>query len=312
MRRYLSYILSITLLGLLLTFFACSKLDELDEDPDLSPLQQGFKASAAISYCASLAVQAFQGEDLPPNVTFSIGSNSEYSQSGILYVDASTDYPLPFNDHIGDVVIAGIWDDAQESGVISIIFGNLDIFGGEVKFYGLHTVPVKRKFDSERFITAFAQQDVVVGQGSDTLINVGLSRVEFDQEIERLDEEQPSDVFIAAQQNVWFIQFYQNDPTDVYDDGYEINGGGQIVGATNTSGGILYHAMIEAKYDLSNCSINPEHGTAFIQNIKAGDGVDLGNIMLDFHSECDGKADVTLATGKYIGSNGKAVNLHFN
>ncbi len=297
----------------MLLFTSCSKIKELRDDPDLTPLQQGFKATSAINYCASLAVMAFQGESLPPQVRVSSGSGNEYSQSIIMYVEAGDDFPVPFNGHIGEVIIAGIWDANQESGVISIIFGDLDIFNGEVQFYGMHTVPVKRKFNSERFITAFAQQDVVIGQGSDTLLNLGLiPRIEFDKELERLEEEQPDDVFVAVSQNVWFTQFYQNDPADLYDDSYEVNGGGQIAEAANSSGGITYHALIETKYDIDNCNLNPSSGTGFIQNIKAGEGVDLGHISLDFHSECDGKADVKFATGKYVSSNGRAVNIHFD
>lgn len=299
--------------ALLVLLSSCSKIKELRDDPDLTPLKQGFKATSAINYCASLAVMAFQGEPLPPQVRVTSGSGNEYSQSIIMYVEAGDDFPVPFNRHIGEVIIAGIWDANQESGVISIIFGNLDIFNGELQFYGMHTVPVKRKFNSERFITVFAQQDVVIGQGSDTLLNLGLiPRIEFDSELERLEEEQPNDVFVAISQNVWFTQFYQNDPADLYDDSYEVNGGGQIAEAANTSGGITYHALIETKYDIGSCILNPNSGTGFIQNIKAGEGVDLGTITLDFHSECDGKADVTFATGKYVGSNGRAVNIHFD
>jgi hypothetical protein len=297
---------------LLISLLGCNKFKELKNDPDISPLQQGFKTSASIGYCTSLAVMAFQGQQLPANVIFNQGNNTEFSQSGILYVKVDIDNLLPFNHNIGDIIIAGIWDNEKESGVISIIFGDLDIFEGKYKFYGIHTVPFGRKRDSNRFITLFAQQDIVIGEGSDTLLNIGLSRVQFDSEMGRLEEEQPTDVFAAIQQNVWFIQFDQEDPTNLYVDYFEINGGGQIVSATNSEGRNTYHALLETKYDYENCNLNPEAGHAFIQNLKAGEGIDLGNIFLDFHSTCNGKGDVTFATGKYIGSNGRDINLRFN
>lgn len=312
MKRFLAFTSSFVLIIYLFQLSACKKIEELREDPEITPLKEGFKASAAIGYCASLAVMAFEGQDLPSNAYFDVGSNTEYSKSGIIYVNADGANPMPFNNHIEDIIIAGIWDETQESGVISIIFGDLDIFRGKYQFYGIHTVPVRRKLNGERFITAFAQQDVVVGQGSDTLINIGLSRVEFDQEIDRLNEDQPTDVFVAAQQNVWFIQFYQNDIASLADDDYEINGGGQIVSATDAEGGITYHAMIETKYKLDDCNLNPYHGSAFIQHIKAGEGIDLGNIFMDFHQECDGQANVTFATGDYVGANGRDIDLNFN
>jgi hypothetical protein len=58
--------------------------------------------------------------------------------------------------------------------------------------------------------------------------------------------------------------------------------------------------------------MNPTSGVAFIQNLQAGSTIDLGNITLDFHSTCDGKASVLVATGKYLGSNGKDILLGWN
>ena len=36
---------------------------------------------------------------------------------------------------------------------------------------------------------------------------------------------------------------------------------------------------------------------------------ELGTILLDFHDECDEKADVMLATGAYIGTNLQTLDL---
>ena len=300
------------LLALFLAFPSCKKIQEFKQDPDLGPLQQGFKTSAAIGYCASLAAAAFEGQQLPENVVFEAGSSSEYSGSGLLYVNVDSQHPLPFNGHVGQIIIGGLWDKTTQGGVISIIFGDFDLLSADFKFYGLYTIPVMKKRDSDDFVTVFAEQDIVIGEGSDTLINLGLSRIQFDTELDRLDEEQPTDMFVAVKQNVWFVTVDQQQTfPDLYDDEYLINGGGQIVEATNIEGGIVYHALIETKFRYSDCALNPLKGTAFIQNIKAGDGVDLGNIVLDFHSDCDGQGRVQFATGEYLTSNGREVNLNF-
>lgn len=289
---------------------SCSKLDQLDESPELHPLAQGFQASAAIGYCASLAVSAFTGEALPSNVSFEPKSEAGYTSAGIIRVNVTANNPLPFNKHIGDIVIAGLWD--GNSGVISVIFADIDLLSSNFEFYGLHTVPIFKEDDGD-IRTLFAEQDIIVGQGSDTLLNLSMSKPKFALEQQRLNTPYPVDVFAAVSQKVWFMDIKRNDPDDLYDDLYRVNGGGQVLEARSTSGGVLYHAMINTEFSFDDCKINPTDGTAFIQNIKAGTGsLDLGNITLRFHSSCDGRADVIVATGKYIGSNGKSVHLNFN
>jgi hypothetical protein len=291
--------------------FSCKKIDEFNQGPEIQPLRQGFQASAAIGYCASLASAAFHGEALPANVSFETKTPAEgYTGAGILHVQISNDYPLPFNTGIGDIYIAGLWN--NDSGVISIILADVDLLDAQAKFYGLYTVPVMKQVSGE-ILTVFAEQDIIIGEGSDTLMNLSLSNPKFTTELDRLNEPRPTDTFVAIKQNVWFIDIDQSGtPSDVYDDEFEINGGGQIAQASSNSGGLLYHAMIETQFTYSNCSINPTHGTAFIQNLKAsGSSIDLGNITLDFHSDCDGRAKVIVATGKYVTSNGKNISLDF-
>jgi hypothetical protein len=299
--------------GLFLFAFAeCHKLDEFNQPPEITPLTQGFKVSAAIGYCAALANTVFTGGVLPANVTFNKSNQAGYSSSGVIHVKVNSTTPLPFNTHAGDIYIAGVWDNVT-GGVISIVFGDFNVIESEFKFYGLYTVPVAKKVGSSTINAVFAQQDIVLGEGSDTLLNLSLSRPKFDTELDRLNEPYPTNVFTAISQNVWFISIDANNTTTtMVDDIYTINGGGQVVAATSTSGGILYHAMLETVFTPGTCSKNPSSGTAFIQNIQsAGNSLDLGNITLKFHATCDGKAGVTVATGKYVSSNGRNIDLNW-
>jgi hypothetical protein len=289
---------------------SCHRLDELDESPEVLPLEQGFKASAAIGYCASIASSAFQGEALPTNVSFQAGATGAgYTGAGILHIHVTPDHPLPFNDHIGDILIAGLWN--GNSGVMSIIFADIDILSSDFKFYGLYTVPVFK--DTHGDIQAlFAEQDIIIGEGSDTLMNLSLSKPQFNAELDRLNAPQPGDVFAAIAQKVWFIHIDRQGTTaDPYDDRYKVNGGGQVLEARSTSGGVLYHALINTEFSHAVCAQNPLEGTAFIQNLTVGSITDLGNITFRFHDACDGQADVIVATGKYLGSNGKRINLNW-
>lgn len=299
---------TIFLLVILCLSLSCNKLDELTQEPELGPLNHGFKSSAAIAYCVSLATRAFQNETLPSNVIFNKTTTSGYSGSGLLYVSVTKENPMPLNKEIGDVVIAGLWD--GNAGVISIVFADLDILSGDSKFYGIHTIPIIKQTNGE-IVTLFAEQDIVIGEGSDTLLQLGLSKAKFNTELDRLDSEKPGDVFVAVTQNVWHITLDQNIGQPLQTT-YEVTGGGQILSASNTSGGIVYHAMINTRFSFDECSLNPLAGTAFIQNIQAGSALDLGNILLEFHSSCNGKAEVKLATGKYLGVNGKDIRLKWN
>jgi len=294
-----------------LIFCSCSRLDEFNQQPELGPLEDGFKASAAIAYAVSIAHAAFTGEVLPPNVTFQSSNTEGYSSSGLIYVNVASDHRMPFNSNIGDIIIAGIWDGQQGGGVISIFFGDFDILGKSSRLYGIHTIPVTRSMTGD-LIAVFAEQDILVGEGSQSILEIDPSRAKFDIELERTKSAPPSDAFIVVRQNVWHLTIDTNNPTVLTDDIYEVSGGGQIVGVESESGGVLYHAMIDCRFSFAECTLNPIGGTAFIQNFKAGDFLDLGGILLDFDPVCDGKARIQLATGKYATSNGRTLTLNWN
>jgi len=317
MLRSVKTIRSIVFLLLIVNLSGCKKIDKwTDENPDITPLQQGFKTSAAIGYCVSLAATVLQGGSIPENVQLANTNQGDHSSSGFLYVTVDDNHPLPFNSQIGDIVIAGIMDTDnignKNSGVISIVFADLNVIGSKFKFYGIYTVPFVQNIETGKIMTVFAKQDIVLGEGSDTLLNLSMSNPQFNMELLRLNEEQPSDVYAAVSQNVWFISIDQNQTSNLYDDSFVINGGGQIAEVTSTSGGIQYHAMIETEFIYDQCSENPLRGDAFMQNLKAGTGVELGNILLNFHDRCDGKAYVEISSGEWFNYVGRHVNLNFN
>lgn len=305
-------ILKITLALLLIVFLSgCKKIKDLqDENPEMEPLKHGFKTSAAIGYCASIAVTVLEGDYIPPNVLFENSNHGEFSNAGIMYVTIDEQYPLPFNSSIGDIVIAAIWN--NNSGVMTVVFSDIDIINSEFEFHGIHTVPLMREFSTGNILSVFAKQDIVIGEGSDTLINLSFSNPQLNLELDRLEDGPSDDMFVAASQNVWFVSIDQKNTSSVYDDIYKVSGGGQIAEATNTSGGILYHALIGAEFIYDECSLNPVRGDAFMQNIKAGtSSINLGNILVNFHGSCDGRAYCEFGTGEYLKYSGRNVNLNF-
>src|SRR5512133_1127802 len=81
---------------------SCS-IRENNEPPELESLRQGIRTSAAIAYCASIAVSAHKGLPLPLNVNTDAGP-------GLLNVRIDEQYPLPFNRGAGNLIIASLWN----------------------------------------------------------------------------------------------------------------------------------------------------------------------------------------------------------
>jgi hypothetical protein len=272
-------------------------------------LTHGINVSAAVGYCASVAAVYFMDGIVPGNAILSSGNTGSPSSSMLMVVTIDDSHPLPFNSYKGQIAIAGVW--SGNGGVITALFTDMSLLGSIYMFKALHTIPLSVQENGD-ILTLFAEQDIVIGEGSDTLLHLNMEIAWINLEMERLDTDIPEDAYVAAQQNVWFITVDRNySLPDFYDDDYTINGGGQIAKAKESSGGVLYHALINAKFNYSECARNPVSGIGFIQNIQVGTETDLGHIMLDFHPRCDGKADVELATGKYLSSNFKTVDLHF-
>jgi hypothetical protein len=296
---------NVLILIVILLTFSCKKLEEFKQQPELEPLQQGLKTSTAIGYCASIAVSAFTGKALPSNVVFN-------KNLGMIYVTIDKNHPLPFSKNTGEILIAGLWQ--NNGGIISILFGNVDILEGKVKLYGLYTVPVIKRSIEDDILVVFAKQDIILGYGSDTILNLGnISDLAFNTELNRLNNNKPTDAFVAVKQNVWFINIDQaGTDNNVYDDNIIINGGGQIVEVAGASGGVLYHAMINARINYSICNKNPIEGFALTQNFKAGGElfIDLGNAFMSFHNQCDGMVHIDFCSGKYISYYGKSIPLN--
>lgn len=285
-------------------FASCDKYKEYSQKPELESLRQGLKTSVAIGYCASIATSAFKGEALPDNVIFN-------RSSGLIYIKIDDNHPLPFNKNIGDIIIACTWKD--NGGVMAILFANIDILGGDAKLYGLNLVPFIKRSEEEGILAMFAKQDIIMGNGSDTILDMSnITDIKFNAQMARLNNEKPTDAFVAVKQNVWFINVDQAQTSqNVYDDNITVNGGGQIAEVNGDSGGIVYHALIEAEVNYSICDKNPISGFGFSQNFKAGGElfVDLGNSLLSFHSSCDGNVHVDFSSGKYVAYNNKYISL---
>jgi hypothetical protein len=292
---------------IILQFCSCNIFKEYDEKPELESLQQGLKTSAAIGYCASVVMAVIDGQPLPENVIYK-------KSSGLIYIKIDANHPLPFNKNIGDIVVAYNW--SGNAGLMTILLANIDLLGGNIKLAGLHLVPFIKHSDEEGILALLLKQSIVMGNGSDTLLDMSsITDIVFNSKVSQLNAEKPDDVFVAVKQNVWFVNIDQNSTySNVYDDDITVNGGGQIAEIKGASGGIIYHALIDAKMNYSTCKLNPIDGFALSQNFKAGGEpyIDLGNSFISFHNSCDGKAYVDFSSGKYMTYNHKDISLNIN
>src|SRR5260221_4573505 len=126
--------LLIVLIIVITTLSGCHKVSELTQKAELTPLEQGFRTSTAIGYCASLADIAFSGGTLPPNVSLNLSGQPGYTSSGVIHVHVDNSTPLPFSHSAGDIYIAGLWDGINGGGFL-FVFGGFYFFLFTIKFF---------------------------------------------------------------------------------------------------------------------------------------------------------------------------------
>jgi hypothetical protein len=300
----------ISLLLILVFLCSCRKVKEYFHNPETEPVRQAIKTSAAIGYSVSVAMSVMAGAQ--PQHVLSTGECSDFPCTFLMYINIDRDNPLLFSEgEVGEIIVAGLRPD-EDVAIMTIVFSDINISTQSFNLLSVHTIPVIKEED--RIMVVFSEMDINIGTDSDALLELDLSQQEINTEISRLDRERPEDLYVAVEQNAWFIEVNQkNTLTDFYDDSYSITGGGQIIEVTGASGGIIQQAMLQVQIE-SECPRNPVYGFALIKNTSAEERKfpELGTAIFDFHHACDGMVDITLATGIYLRSNGKSIPLGFN
>jgi hypothetical protein len=307
---YIKARIYISLLLILVFLCSCKKVKEYFHDPETEPVRQALKTSAAIGYSVSVAMSVMSGEK-PPFV-ISTGDCSNFPCTFLIYININRDNPLMFSEeNTGEIIVAGLRPD-EDVAIMTIVCTDINISTQSFTLLSVHTIPVIK--DEDRIIAVFSEMDINIGTDNDALLNLDLSQQEIDSEVSRLDRQRPEDLYVAVEQNAWFIDIDQkNTPAYFHDDSYSITGGGQIVEVTGASGGIIQQAMLQVEIE-PDCLRNPVYGYALIKNTSVEDRKipELGTAIFGFHNMCDGRADVTLATGVYLRSNGKSIPLGLN
>ena len=270
-----------------LILFSCKEEKAYFKDPETEPVIHTIKAASAIGYCTSIAMTVMSGETLPG--VYTTKSCSNFPCASLIFVDLNDNVRIPFTeDENGQIVIAGLWTDVNQA-ILTIFFYDIDISTSVFTLKNVHTFPVIER--NGNFLAVFAGMDINLGSNFDT----------------------PGDVYVAVEQHAYIIEIdQQGTATDLNDDSFIITGGGQIIEVKDDKGGIIQQGMLDVVIDIE-CQANPRNGYALIKNTSAGGNSipELGTAIFDFHNQCDGMADISIATGVYIKSNGKSIPLVF-
>jgi hypothetical protein len=295
---------------LVLILFACRKEKEYFQDPETEPIIHTVKASSAIGYCSSLAMAVMSGESFPGVIASKSCSN--YPCAALIFVDLGNEIHIPFtDDRNGNIVIAGLWTAVNEA-ILTLFFYDINISTSGFTLKNVHTFPVAEQ--NGNLMAVFAGMDINLGSNPLLPVELDLSEGEITFELDRLELDDPEDVYVAVEQHAYVISIEQNGtPGDLSDDSFSITGGGQIIEVVDNRGGIIQQALLDVLIS-NDCLANPKNGYALIKNTAAGGNSlpELGTAIFDFHSQCDGLVDITLATGVYIKANGKSIPLNFN
>ncbi len=289
--------------------FSCKEDKQYFKDPETEPVIHTVKAASAVGYCSSLAMTVMAGETLPGVVATK--TCSDFPCASLIFVNLNDDIRIPFTaDENGQIIIAGLWTDVNQA-ILTLFFYDIDISTSIFTLKNVHTFPVTEH--NGNFIAVFAGMDINLGSNPILPLELDLSEGEINFELERLDFDTPGDVYVAVEQHAYIIEInQQGTATDLNDDSFVITGGGQIIEVMDDKGGIIQQGMLDVLIDIE-CQANPRNGYALIKNTSAGGNSipELGTAILNFHNQCDGLVDVSIATGVYIKSNGKSIPLVF-
>lgn len=309
--KRISASLIILALTIIFLFVSCKELEEYFRDPETESVTDVIRTSAVIGYTVSTAMSVMEGHDLP-NVRIKTAC-SGFPCVSVMLIRIDNSYPFPFSSNeTGEIVVAGLWAD-EGTAILTLLMTDFNVHTKTFRLKNVHTIPVIRTFDGT-IMAVFAGIDINLNEESGNLLEFNLATQEIESEFSRLDEIRPDDLYIAVEQNAWFIEIDQKGtPDNLWDDEFNITGGGQLVKVTENTTEVIQQGMVDVLID-QLCTANPVRGNALIRKINTEDKKfpELGTALLEFHCNCSGMVEILLATGIYIGSNGKDIDLNLD
>jgi|WetSurMetagenome_2_1015567.scaffolds.fasta_scaffold20578_2 hypothetical protein len=295
------------LLGILiLSATSCNKFRHYFRNPDSDLLVETIHSTTLTGYAISTAMAVMNGYN-PDNVISFTRNLPTYPCATLMVIDLehASGYPY-FIDKASSIIVAGLWSD-HNTAVFSLIYTDYHAYSQTIDLVGIQTVPAI--LDGNSIEIALATQDIQLNPDEDALLSINLNTLEVASELFRLDMPRPTDVYVAVEQSAYFIDVNNNGTLgNMADDRYNITGGGQLIEIETGSTEVIQQAMIDVRVTPA-CYLSPVSGMSLLQVIDIDDHdlPELGTALLQFNDHCAGSADVYVATGIYIGANGKSI-----
>jgi hypothetical protein len=297
---------------LILTFlyagYSCEKAKNYFRDLDTEVVRETLQTNLLTGYAASKAMAVIEGHTFP-NVTV-FRSNQGFPCTTTMIMDMTQDPNLMVaSEKASTITIAGLWPDTNTA-ILTLLFTDFQSGTNIIELIGMETIPVIRYEGSIR--VALANMDISLNPDQESILSLNLTTLEIESELLRLEMPRPADVYAAIKQDAYFIDVdYRGTLESAEDDQYTITGGGQLVEVNGNSAEIVQMAMVGVSMS-PDCLINPLSGMALMKvtGVESERFPELGTVLLQFNPSCDGKASVFVATGMYIGANGKHLSFH--
>jgi len=301
---------------ILILFFSCERMEKTMDDqsgffrpPPIEPVTRTIKISATVGYCAAISMAAEKGCYIPDATVMEKNGHS------LVYLHPGHEFPFPFIDNEGDVIIVSLKID-EDLVIMNLLFNQVNEMEDGFHLYNVETFPVI--YNEDRITAVFAANDVNVS--NDISLEINMDPGWIDIELARLDIERPKTEEVAINQNAWIVDVYHKRTAgNLMDDDYTLTGGQQKVEVGNytfhSSTSVMQMAMIETILTTA-CIQNPTSGFAVLREIDIKTSSDnrlkdlvLGTVFYTFHPECDGLVKIPLATGNFVTSIGKEYDL---
>lgn len=232
---------------------------------DVTPVTSVLDASVALGLAGSMAMTSIAGEG-PGCVTMTPACAAAPCAARV-EVAISESCPLALGASAGgSVILDGEWTDANNGAFTPDLTSLVGIEDGAVQL-NLGAVVVTR--DVGDVTVVFAEEGVEAGEGGSG----------------------------GAEQQGWVVTAHLGaTPADPADDALEVSGGGQTAAADagddDASAAVRQLALALTKTDPA-CRLNPVEGGATVSDVGNESGEQTS---LLFHGECDGTADVVVAS----------------
>ena len=309
----------------LLLFSACTNpfqkiIDMFNKSPEIDAFTKAVKVSLPLAYAASIAMDAVNGI-VPSGVTIvrTPPNPDSFPCNAIVSIAVNPAHPLPVGSTSinGAMMVAALWSDSNVA-VGSVFFTNTNIKDGTFSLKDVAFVPMVR--DTGGTMVVFASEDVNADSAATFSATLALTDSAVKVKLGSVPVSLPTDSAVAVSQKAWITIAKRPVGGALGSESYSLLGASQPLGVNPSKTEVIQAVMLNVKMTPSLCRLNPLSssqltGYAMIRDIKiqgTNSDIEMGTTILTFGSACNGRATISLATGRYLGRTGSTVPLYLD